>query len=241
MTAKTASPSRHSSEPRISTDNEASSQDGLRRHLIDVYRLVAAGLATTGLVAWVSAATGLYAALAVSGLLLIPLLVPFAIVLFLAHRLGRTSIPAAHALYFLLTACFGLALGGIFSVYTGSSITLAFLTTAGVFVALSTYGQSTGRDLSAMGSFMMAGLFGVIIAGVANLVMHSGALEFALSICTIVVFLGMTAWDAQAIRRDYAGNPDVDRRSAVMGALNLYLDALNLFLQILQFLGAIDD
>ena len=133
----------------------------------------------------------------------------------------------------------GLSLSTIFLVYTGASIVQTFFVTAAAFGSLSLYGYTTKRDLSAMGSFMVMGLFGIIIASIVNIFLASSALDFAISAGGVLVFAGLTAWDTQKIKEMYFDGDDVlvSGRKAIMGALTLYLDFINLFTFLLQFLG----
>src|SRR5690606_17101117 len=133
----------------------------------------------------------------------------------------------------------GLSLSSIFMVYTGASIVQTFFVTAASFGALSLYGYTTKRDLSGMGSFLIMGLFGVIIASLVNIFLASSALEFAISVIGVLLFAGLTAYDTQSIKETYyeADGSDVAGRKAIMGALRLYLDFINLFLFMLRFLG----
>ncbi len=134
----------------------------------------------------------------------------------------------------------GLSLSTLVLVYTGNSIARAFFITAGSFGALSLYGYTTPRSLSAMGSFMMMGLFGLIIASVVNIFLHSTGLQFALSILTVIIFAGLTAWDTQSIKEMYYASDDLEtaEKKSVNGALRLYLDFINIFVAVLQLTGS---
>ena len=142
--------------------------------------------------------------------------------------------------FWIYSALVGLSLSSIFLVFTGASITQTFFVTAASFGALSLYGYTTKRDLSAMGSFLIMGLFGLIIASLVNLFLQSSAMQFAISVIGVLVFAGLTAWDTQKIKNMYdyvAHDETMMGRSAIMGALSLYLDFINLFMFLLQFLG----
>jgi FtsH-binding integral membrane protein len=145
----------------------------------------------------------------------------------------------ALGLFMLYAALLGAALTSIFVVYTGASIARVFFISAASFGALSLYGYTTQRDLSAFGSFLIMGLFGIIIASLVNLFLASSALGFAISVIGVLVFAGLTAWDTQKIKEMYSASDDgtVAGRKAVMGALSLYLDFINLFLMLLRLVG----
>ena len=146
----------------------------------------------------------------------------------------------ARALFFVFSAAMGLSLSTLVLVYTGNSIARAFFITAASFGALSLYGYTTPRSLSAMGSFMMMGLFGLIIASVVNIFLHSTGLQFALSILAVIIFAGLTAWDTQAIKEMYYVSDDYETatKKSVNGALRLYLDFINIFVAMLQLTGS---
>jgi hypothetical protein len=150
------------------------------------------------------------------------------------------SVGAAQMAFWAFAAVMGLSLSSILLVYTGQSITQVFFITAASFGALSLYGYTTQRDLSGMGSFLIMGLFGIIIAALVNLFLQSGALQFAISVIGVLVFAGLTAYDTQQIKDNYyavAGDAAAMAKGAIMGALNLYLDFINLFISLLQLLG----
>ncbi len=145
-------------------------------------------------------------------------------------------------MFFLFSALMGLSISYIFAVYTGISIAQTFLVTAIAFAGLSLYGYTTKRDLSAMGTFLMMGLIGLIVASVINIFLHSSAVMFAISVLGVLIFAGLTAYDTQKIKTTYvqmaqSGDREWLGKSAIMGALNLYLDFLNMFMFLLQFMG----
>jgi FtsH-binding integral membrane protein len=212
---------------------------GLRQYMLRVYNYMGAGLAITGLVAYLAAASGLYLAIARTPLLYVVMLAPLGMVFFLSFRIQRMSLGAAQASFWIYAGLVGLSLAGIFLVFTGLSIASTFFITAAMFLGTSLYGYATGRDLSGVGSFMFMGLIGIIIAGVVNLLLASPALQFAISVVGVIVFTGLTAWDTQAIKESYVSSDDeaVAGKKAIFGALQLYLDFLNLFLIMLQFVG----
>jgi FtsH-binding integral membrane protein len=213
---------------------------GLRQHMLRVYNYMAGGLALTGVIAYAAAASGFYVSLAHVPLLFYAVIfAPLALVFFLSYRIQTMSLGAAQASFWGYSALMGLSLGFIFLVYTGASIFSTFFVTAAMFLGMSLYGYTTGRDLSGVGSFMIMGLWGIIIASVVNIFLGSSQLQFVISIVGVVVFTGLTAWDTQQIKEMYlAGDDDVIAgKKAIMGALRLYLDFINLFLMLLRLMG----
>ncbi|MDT4849198.1 Inner membrane protein YbhL [compost metagenome] len=167
------------------------------------------------------------------------MLAPLAAVFFLSFRIERLSVSTANAVFWGYAALVGLSLSSIFLVFTGQSVVRTFFVTAASFGALSLYGYTTKRDLSAMGSFLMMGLFGLIIASVVNIFLGSTALQFAISVIGVLIFAGLTAYDTQSIKEMYyeGDASDTQGRKIVMGALRLYLDFINMFMFLLQFMG----
>ncbi|MBD9449149.1 MULTISPECIES: Bax inhibitor-1/YccA family protein [unclassified Rhizobium] len=220
---------------------------GLRSYMLKVYNLMALGLAITGVAAYLGfnfavqdgQLTQFGVLLFQSPLRWVIILAPLAAVFFLSFRINRMSVAAAQTTFWVYAALVGLSLSSIFLVYTQSSITQTFFVTAASFGALSLYGYTTKRDLSAMGSFLIMGLFGLIIASIVNIFLASSALQFAVSAIGVLIFAGLTAYDTQRIKEMYyaADGADVAGRKAIMGALTLYLDFINLFMFLLQFMG----
>jgi uncharacterized protein len=212
---------------------------GLRQYMLRVYNYMGAGLALTGLVAYAAAASGFYQAIARTPLFWVVMLAPLGMVFFLSFRIQKMSLTTAQMSFWIYAGLVGLSLAGIFLVFTGMSIASTFFITAAMFLATSLYGYTTGRDLSGMGSFMFMGLIGIIIASVVNIFLASPGLQFAISVIGVIVFTGLTAWDTQRIKETYSANDDgtATGKKAIMGALALYLDFLNLFLFMLQFMG----
>ena len=233
--------------------------EGLRAHMLRVYNYMAIGLGITGLLAYLtySLATTTDPSQAVAqmgnGVMLTSLgatiyggifmwvliLAPLAMVFFLSFRINTLSVGTAQAMFWLYAALLGISLSSIFVVYTAQSITQVFFISAATFGAMSLYGYTTKRDLSQFGSFLIMGLIGVIIAMVVNIFLQSSALGFAISVIGVLVFVGLTAYDTQKIKTMYSANDDgtVSGRKAIMGALALYLDFLNIFLFMLQLFG----
>ena len=212
---------------------------GLRAHMLTVYNYMAVGVALTGVVAFF---THQYfgPALARNQVLMYALIfAPLILVFFLSWRIDRLSAGAARALFFVYAALLGASLSTIFAVYTTASITNVFLISAATFGGLSLWGYTTQRDLSPMGSFLMMGLIGIIIASLVNIFLKSSGLDWIISVIGVIVFAGLTAWDTQKIKEMYSAYDDgtVAGRKAVMGALTLYLDFINLFLMLLRLFG----
>lgn len=213
---------------------------GLRQYMLRVYNYMAGGLALTGIVAYAAAAGGLYQAIAGTALFWVVLLAPLALVLVLSFRIESMSLGTAQLMFWAYAGLVGLSLSGIFLVYTGTSIARVFFITATTFGAMSLYGYTTRTDLSRFGSFLFMGLIGIIIASVVNMFIASSALQFVISIIGVIIFVGLTAFDTQRIRNMYIEADDdvIAGKKAVMGALALYLDFLNLFLLLMQLLGS---
>ena len=227
---------------------DASIDQGLRAYMIRVYNLMGLGLLITGLAAWGAfqmAVTGDGQLTAFGQLIYtsafrwVVILAPLAAVFFLSFRIQSMSVAAAQTTFWVYAGLVGLSLSTIFLVYTGTSITQTFFATAAAFGALSLYGYTTRRDLTAMGSFLIMGVFGLIIAMVVNIFLQSSAMAFAISAIGVLVVAGLTAYDTQKIKEMYYEGDDdaVAGRKAIMGALSLYLDFINLFVFMLQFMG----
>jgi FtsH-binding integral membrane protein len=220
---------------------------GLRAYMLKVYNLMALGLAITGVAAFLSfqfafangELTAFGQAIYASPLRWVVILAPLAAVFFLSFRINQMSVAAAQTTFWVYSALVGLSLSSIFIIYTGQSIVQTFFVTAASFGALSLYGYTTKRNLSAMGSFLIMGLFGLIIASIVNIFLASSAVQFAISAIGVLIFAGLTAYDTQRIKEMYfeADGYDVAGRKAIMGALTLYLDFINLFMFLLQFMG----
>ena len=224
---------------------------GLRAYMIRVYNYMTAGVALTGLVAWFTfsaAVTDVGGALQLtsfgqaifqSPLLWVLVLAPLGLVFALSFGINRLSAGTALLLFFVYAGLLGLSLASIFLVYTHASITRVFFISAATFGAMSLYGYTTQRDLTGIGSFMFMGLIGIIIASLVNIFLKSTGLDWAISVIGVLVFVGLTAYDTQRIKEMYNVQDDgtVTGRKAVMGALSLYLDFINLFLMLLRLFG----
>jgi uncharacterized protein len=212
---------------------------GLREYMLRVYNYMASGLALTGIVAWVAANYGFYQAIAGTPIFWLVLLAPLGLVFALSFGIQRMNPGTAQALFWVYSGLMGLSLAGIFLVYTNASIARVFFITGGTFAAMSLYGYTTRTDLTRFGSFLVMGLIGVIIASLVNIFIASSALHFAISVVGVLVFVGLTAYDTQRIKEMYweGDASGVATKKAVMGALTLYLDFINLFMLLLQFFG----
>ena len=224
---------------------------GLRSYMLRVYNYMASGVAITGVVAYltymfavVDSGTGLQLTpfgnlIFASAFKWVVIFAPLGMVFFLSARINSMSLSAAQISFWVFAALMGLSLGSIFLVYAHASIARVFFISAASFGALSLYGYTTQRDLSAWGSFLFMGLIGIIIAMLVNLFLASSALQFAISVIGVLIFAGLTAYDTQQIKEMYYAGDDgtVSGRKAVMGALRLYLDFINLFMMLLQLFG----
>lgn len=231
---------------------------GLRAYMLGVYNYMVLGLGITGLVALgaemlsVAAPGETYAghlgripltafgvALLESPLRWLVMLAPLGFVMFLSIRIAYMSASAARTTFLLFAAAMGLSLSSILLVYTGSSIVQSLFVTAAAFGSLSLYGYTTRRNLSGMGSFLLMGLVGVILASIVNMFVQSGAFQLGLSCLSVLIFAGLTAYDTQSIRSMYyAGDGyEATTKKSINGALRLYLDFINIFLTLVQLTG----
>lgn len=223
---------------------------GLRAHMLRVYNYMVGALALTGVVAYVVANSppllnmlyqqGATGALQPTILGWIVMLAPIGLVFFLSFRVMQMSQAAAQATFWVYAALTGASLSSILIAYTGASVAMTFFVTAGTFGAMSLYGYTTKRDLTGFGNFLFMGLIGILLASLANMFFQSGTLNFVVSVLGVLIFTGLTAWDTQKIKNTYfevGGNVAVAGKAAIMGALSLYLDFLNIFLFLLRFLG----
>jgi FtsH-binding integral membrane protein len=229
-------------------DRAAAVDAGLRAHMIRVYNYMGAAVALTGVVAWFTynaavTATGTLTefgqALYSGPAMIVLMLGTLGLVFFLSFRIDRLQYTTALTIFMVYAALLGVTLSSIFMVYTGASITRVFFISAASFGALSLWGYTTQRDLTGMGSFLIMGLFGLIIAMVVNIFLKSSGLDFIISAAGVLIFAGLTAWDTQKIKEMYNVSDDgtVSGRKAVMGALSLYLDFINLFIMLLRLVG----
>ena len=223
--------------------------EGLRAHMNKVYGLMSVAMVVTAGVAWaVGSSEQLFSILRnpVTGSMTIlgwvAMFLPLGMVFAFGALINRMSAAAAQLFFYAFAAAMGLSLAWIFQVFTGVSIASTFLITAIAFAGLSLYGYATKRDLTAMGTFLMMGLIGLLVAMVVNFFLASSALAFAISVIGVLIFAGLTAYDTQNIKNTYLQHAQaMDQewlgKAAIMGALNLYLDFINLFMFLLQFFG----
>lgn len=213
---------------------------GLRSYMQKVYNFMALGLALTGLIAYmVPQSPELVQTLYFSPLKWVVMLAPLGMVFFLSYSVQRLSYSTTQLLFWAYSALMGLSLGFIFLVYTGQSIARVFFITAAMFLSMSLYGYTTKKDLTSMGSFMVMGLWGIVIASLVNIFLQSSAVQFIVSVLGVVIFTGLTAYDTQRIKDSYyssAAGEDLGKL-AIMGALMLYLDFINLFMSLLRLFG----
>ena len=213
---------------------------GLRSYMISVYNYMMIGLGVTGLVAYFTSATpALFAAIYGTPLVWVVMFSPLIFVMIFATSINRISAGTAQALFWAFSALMGLSLAYIFRVYVAVDIMKVFFITAASFGALSLYGYTTKTNLSAFGSFLFIGLVGVFLAMVVNIFLQSSAMDFAISVIGVLVFAGLTAYDTQKIKDSYYSGDDASTtgKKAIMGALTLYLDFVNMFLFLLRLLG----
>ena len=228
----------------------AAIDQGLRSYMLRVYNYMASGLAITGVAAlatfWAAidpaGQNGLSAfgeAIYLSPLRWVVILAPLAVVFLFSMKIQSMSVGTAQAVFWAFAALMGLSLSSIFLVYTGESITRVFFITAASFGALSLYGYTTSKSLSGWGSFLFMGLIGIVIASLVNIFIGSSALQFAISVIGVLVFAGLTAYDTQQIKEMYLASDSTATmgQKAIMGALRLYLDFINLFTMLLQLFG----
>jgi uncharacterized protein len=212
---------------------------GLRAYMQKVFGLMAGGTAVTGVVAYFSAASGLYTQLAATPLIWVVIFAPLVFAFIFGMKINSMRASTAQVLFWAFSALMGLSLASIFLRFTDTSIARTFFIAAATFAGMALYGYTTKRDLTAMGSFLIMGVWGLLIAMVVNMFLASSALHWAISVIGVLVFTGLTAYDAQKIKEMYLASDgaEVATKKAVMGALNLYLDFINLFVFMLQFLG----
>ena len=212
---------------------------GLRAHMLRVYNYMASGLALTGIVAFAAAQYGVYEQLAATPLIWVVMFAPLGFIFFLSFKIQTMRASTAQTLFWAFAGLMGLSMASIFLAFTGASIARVFFITAGTFAAMSLWGYTTKRDLSGMGSFLFMGLIGVILASIVNMFIGSSALQFAVSVIGVIIFVGLTAYDTQKIKNEYAEwhDSETSAKLAIMGALRLYLDFINLFMLLLHFFG----
>ena len=224
---------------------------GLRAYLLRVYNYMLVGLVLTGATAWLTANTPFgdlfiqqtvvngQLAVGLTLLGMIALFAPIGLVLLLSFRINKMSVSAAQTTFWIYAGLMGIGIAPVLLVYTGASVAEVFFITAATFGAMSLWGYTTQRDLSGFGSFLFMGLIGIIIASVVNMFVGSSMIQFVVSVAGVLIFTGLTGYDTQAIKLSYSANMDgtAQGRGAIIGALRLYLDFVNLFIMLLQLLG----
>jgi len=236
-----------------SSASEAIIDQGLRAHMLRVYNYMGSGVLLTGFVALlffkmavvtgnggqITGLTNFGNTIYTSGLKWVLMLAPLGVVFYMSFGIAKMSAAKAQTTFWVFAALMGASLSSIFLLYTGASITRVFFITSGTFGAMSIYGYTTKRDLTKLGSFLMMGLFGIIIASIVNIFMKSSMMEFVISILGVLIFVGLTAYDTQKIKNMYMASDsgELMGKKAVMGALTLYLDFINLFIMLLRLFG----
>ena len=230
--------------------DQATFDAGLRAHMIRVYNYMASGLALSGIVAF-----GLFSSPALAGLFFeltprggvaglnvlgwVAIFAPFGLLLLMGFRAAKMSVGAVQAVYWAVTALMGVSLSLLLFRYTGASVARTFFVTAAAFGALSLYGYTTKRDLTAFGKFLFMGVIGLILAGLVNMIWPSGTMSFIISAAGVLIFSGLIAYDTQKIKEQYADawGTEMAEKIAIFGALSLYLDFVNLFQFLMAFMG----
>jgi FtsH-binding integral membrane protein len=236
-----------------SSASEAIIDEGLRAYMLKVYNYMGSGVLLTGVIALmffkmavvtsdggeIIGLTNFGNSIYNSGLKWVIMLAPLGVVFYMSFGIAKMSASKAQTTFWVFAALMGASLSSIFLMYTGASITRVFFITAGTFGAMSIYGYTTKKDLTKLGSFLMMGLFGIIIASVVNIFMKSTMMYFVISILGVLIFVGLTAYDTQKIKNMYMASDsgELMGKKAVMGALTLYLDFINLFIMLLRLFG----
>ncbi len=212
---------------------------GLRKHMLAIYNYMASGVLLSGIVALLFASSGLAAQVLTTPLKWVIMLAPLGFVFGMSLGANRMATSTLQALFWGFCTVMGLSLSSIFLVFTASSIASTFFATAGAFAGLSLYGYTTKKSLPGMGSFMVMGLIGILIAMLINIFLQSSALQLAISILGVVIFAGLTAWDTQRLKQEYymLQGTEFAGKAVVLGALTLYLDFINMFQFLRSFLG----
>ena len=223
---------------------------GLRKHMLSIYNYMASGILLTGIVALLTARSGLALTFASGPMMWLVALSPLAIVFAMSFGRDRFSTGTLHLMFWGFAILMGLSLSTLFLIYTGGSIAVTFFATSAAFAGLSLFGYTTQKDLSGWGSFLIMGVVGLIVASVINVFLQSPALMYAVSFIGVLIFAGLTAYDTQRLKQEYLyvsqmkmSNPSAAAafplgKMVIIGALTLYLDFINMFLFLLRFMGA---
>ncbi|MEM9084402.1 MAG: Bax inhibitor-1/YccA family protein [Pseudomonadota bacterium] len=228
------------SVPRAGGATSVTYDEGLRSYMLSIYNYMGSAVLLTGIVALASAMSGLTLAIAGTPLFWVVALAPLGFILAINFGLNKMSKGTLNVLFWSFAVVFGISMSTIFLTYTGESIALTFFATAGAFAGLSLFGYTTKKDLSGFGSFLIMGLIGIIIAMVLNFFLQSGTLAFVISVLGVLIFAGLTAYDTQRLKQQYAylRGTEFMGKAVILGALSLYLDFVNMFMFLLQFLGS---
>jgi uncharacterized protein len=234
----------------LSSTQRKSYDEGLRSYMLKIYNYMTVALVITGIAALATlyfepltrtlfeiTPTGQIVGTTMFGMLV--MIAPVGIAFYFFMGIGRMQVETAQVLFWVYATLTGMSLSSLGFIYTGESIARTFFVCASVFGAMSLYGYTTQKDLTSMGSFMVMGLFGLIIASLANMFFQSAAMNFAISLIGIVVFMGLIAWDTQKLKGMYyaSGGGEFGQKLSIIGAFTLYLDFINLFLYMLRFMG----
>ena len=227
-------------DPAIAVGVPKAARDaGLRAHMLKVYNYMASGVLLTGIVAMLFANSGMAAQVMTTGMAWVIMLAPLAIVFAMSFGMHRMKESTLQALYWGFTVLMGLSMSTIFLVFTGVSIAQTFFAVTAGFIGLSLYGYTTKKDLSGFGTFLIMGVIGLLVAMIVNMFLQSSAMAFVISALGVLIFAGLTAYDTQKIKSIYTQvrGSDMVGKAAIMGALTLYLDFINMFQFLLQFMG----
>ena len=227
------------------TRSQAEIDQGLRSYMLGIYNYMTIAMVITGGVAmgfanWMIADPSVAQAVFGTGLRWVVMLLPLAFVMVMSFGMNRMSSSTLRLIFFVYSAAMGVSLSSIFLLYSGASIAQTFFVTATAFAGLSLFGYTTKRNLSGMGSFLMMGLIGLIVAMLVNIFLQSSALMFAINVIGVLIFAGLTAWDTQRLKHMYdvvAHNGEAMAKTSIMGALSLYLNFVNMFMFLLSFMG----
>jgi FtsH-binding integral membrane protein len=227
-------------QPAVSVGVPRAARDaGLRSYMLSVYNYMASGVLLTGIVALLFASSGLAQQVLSTPLRWVIMLAPLGFVMAMSFGLNRMKTATLQMLFWAFTVVMGLSMSSIFLVYTGASIAQTFFAVAAAFMGLSLFGYTTKKDLSGLGTFLIMGVVGLLVAMVLNIFIQSSALQMGISAIGVLLFAGLTAYDTQKIKSMYAyvAGTDMMGKVVIMGALNLYLDFINMFTFLLSFLG----
>ena len=232
---------RFGSVPRAGGDvaGRATYDEGLRKHMLSIYNYMASGVLLTGIVALLTAESGITLALAGSPIWFVIALAPLGFILAMSFGLHKMSQSTLQIVFWSFATVMGLSMSTIFLRFTDESIALTFFATAGAFAGLSLWGYTTKKDLSGFGTFLIMGVVGLLIAMVLNFFLQSGTLALVISVLGVLIFAGLTAWDTQRLKNEYqyVRGTQMAGKAVIMGATSLYLDFVNMFMFLLNLLG----